>query len=63
MRLGALAGFRGGGRMGDRADAIGGRRAARDGPGNPHRRPALRELLELKDPQAILAKSGWRPGL
>jgi hypothetical protein len=24
---------------------------------------ALREILELSDPHAFLAKSGWRPGM
>jgi hypothetical protein len=24
---------------------------------------ALREILELSDPQAFVAKSGWRPGM
>lgn len=28
----------------------------------PHKRLALKTLLELKDPKAILAKSGWKPG-
>ena len=26
-------------------------------------RPALREILEMSDPKAFLAKSGWYPGI
>ena len=28
-----------------------------------HKRQALREILQLADPKAFLAKSGWYPGI
>jgi hypothetical protein len=33
-----------------------------DGPEVPDKRLALKTLLELKDPKAILADSGWASG-
>jgi Predicted Zn-dependent protease (DUF2268) len=29
----------------------------------PDKRAALREIIELRDPKAFLAKSGWKPGI
>jgi len=29
----------------------------------PDKRRAIREILEMNDPHAFLARSGWRPGM